>query len=128
MAHVPNSLQANSRRFRLVQSLHYLVGNGRSLLQILIELIISAISLRALAKCIKWSTWPVGLHQPEYMPHVLSGGCGDIPFKALGNFAKPPHQCERFVFTSLRDLHKPCHFLSSTPQLHELLLHQVSGL
>ena len=125
-----NHFTTNSRRSGLVQSLHYLVCNSGGLLQILIELFISTISLRALPKCIKWSTWPVGHHQPEYMSHVLSGGQGDVPFKAFKYFMKPPRQHERFVFIPLCYLHKARHVLSSIlhiSKLFEVLLHQVSG-
>ena len=101
MAQTPKKFTNSSRRSGLVQGLHYLICNGGGLLQIQIELIISAISLRALPKQIKWSSWPVGLYQPEYVSHVLSGICGDIPFKAFGYFTKPPRQRERFVLIPL---------------------------
>ena len=63
------------------------------------EFFVSTICLCAHPKCIKRSLWPVG-HQPEYMPYVLSGGCGDVPFEIFGYFTKPPRQTERFVFIS----------------------------
>ena len=100
----PKHSTSNSRRSRLVQGLHYLVCNGGGFSQILMELVISTISLHALPKWIKWSTWPVGPYQPEYMSHVLSGGRGDVPFKAFRYFTKPPHQRERFIFIPLWDL------------------------
>jgi hypothetical protein len=64
------------------------------------------------------------------MTHVLTGGCGDIPFKGFGYFMKFPRQRERFVLIPLRYLHNLGYFLGSIPhlpQLHELLLHQVPG-
>ena len=130
MAQTPNNFTNSSRRSGLVQGLHYLVCNGGGFFQILMELAINAISLCALSKRIKWSAWPVGLYQPEYVSQILSGGCGDIPFKAFGYFTKPPRQRERFVFIPLWDLHKSYHILSSifhVSKLFELLLHQVPG-
>ena len=51
--------------------------------------------------------------QPEYMSYILSGGCGDIPLKALGYFMKPSHQRERLVFIPFWELHDVSHGLSS---------------
>ena len=98
-------LQTSSRGLGLAQSFHYLVSHHRGFLQILIELCINTIRLCALPKCIKRSLWPVGLHQPEYMSHVLSGGCGDIPYETFGYFSKLLRQSERFAFIPFRDLH-----------------------
>ena len=67
----------SSRGLGLVKRLHYLICYHGGLSQILIELIISAIRLCTLPKCIQTSGWPVRIHQPEYMTHVLTGGCGD---------------------------------------------------
>ena len=89
--HAKTNYNQSSRGLRLVQGLHYLVSHHGGFLQILIELFISTIRLCALPKCIKRSLWRVRLHQPEYMSHVLSGGCGDVPFETLGYFLKPPH-------------------------------------
>ena len=85
-------LPTSSRGLGLVQRLHYLVCYHGGLLQILIELIISAIRLCALPESIKRSRRPIKLHQPKYMSHVLSVSCRDKPFKGFGYFTKFPRQ------------------------------------
>ena len=126
--HAKTTCNKSSRGLRLVQGLHYLVSHHGGLLQVLIELRISTIRLFALPKCIKRSMWPVGFYQPEYMSHVLSGGCGDIPFKTIGYFLKLPRQDERFVFTPFRDPHNLYHILGSTSKTFKFLLHEALGL
>ena len=86
--------------------------------QILIELLIIAISLRTLPKRIKWSAWLVGLYQPEYMSYVLSGGRGDVSLKAFRNFPKPPRQHERLVFIPLWERHQSIIIKSHTQSLN----------
>src|SRR6185503_17557797 len=85
--HTKTNYKQSSRRLRLAQGLHYLVGHHGSFFQILTELFFSTISFGALSKCIKTCAWPVRFHQPEYMPHVLSSGYGDVPFETFRYFS-----------------------------------------
>ena len=71
----------SSRRLGLVQGLYNLVSHSGSLRQILTKLIIHTISPGSLPKRVQASRWPVSLHQPKYMTHVLSGDGGDIPLE-----------------------------------------------
>ena len=76
----------SSRRLRLVQGLHYLISHYGSFFQILTKLFLSTNSSSFLHKCVQMSGCPIRFHQPEYMTHVLTGGCGGIPLKGLGYF------------------------------------------
>ena len=108
-----------------------MVGHHGSFFQILIELFFRTISFGSLPKCIQPSGRPVRFYQPEYMTHVLTGGCGDIPFKGLEYFTKFPRQRECFFFVPFRDIHNLGYFLGSIPnfpQRNKLLLHWVPGL
>ena len=99
--HTNTNFRTSSRGIRLVQGFHYLVGHQESFFQMLIELFFRTISFGSLPKYVQPSGRPVRFYQPEYMTHVLTGGCGDIAFKGFGYFTKFSHQRERFVFVSL---------------------------
>src|SRR6185437_12993612 len=111
--------------------LHYLISHHGSFLQILTELFLSTISSSSLPKCVQMSGCPIRFHQPEYMTHVLTGGCGGIPLKGLGYFTKFPRQRERFAFVPFQDLHSLGYFLGSIfdlTQRDKCSLHRVPGL
>ena len=119
----------SSRRLGLVQGLYNLVSHPGSLRQILTELIIRIVSPGSLPKRIQASRWPVSLHQPEYMTHILTGDGGDIPLKVPWDFAKSLRQCERFISVPLWDVHGLDYLqggIPDFPQAYEFSMHQVS--
>ena len=121
----------SSRSLRLAQGLYNLIDHSGSFCQIFTELIARTISLGSVSKSVQTSRWPVGLHQPEYVAHVLSGDGGNVPLEGPRHFTKSPHQRERLISIPFWDIHGLGYLQGSIPdssQLHELPLHRVSGL
>ena len=70
------------------QGLYNLIGHPGSFCQILMELIISTISLGSSSKSIQTGGWPIRFHQSKYVTYVLAGNVGDKPLEGSR------HPCE----------------------------------